>query len=96
MASIRFLKKDIDYLMSLVLEDCVFVMENHPDSDREKIMSIAQQVILKHHELRKQVNHPDWKDNRVLVRKYFKKVIENLYAMADKSLDQLSEAVRKV
>jgi len=96
MANIRSLKKDIDYLMSLVLEDCVFVIQNYPGTEKEKVMEIAQQVILEHHELRKQVNHPDGKNNRVLIKKYFKSVIENLYNAADQSLDQLSGVVRKV
>jgi len=95
MANIRSLKKDIDYLMSLVLEDCVFVIQNYPGTEKEKVMEIAQQVILEHHELRKQVNHPDGKNNRVLIKKYFKSVIDNLYNAADKSLDQLSGIVRK-
>jgi hypothetical protein len=95
MASIRSLKKDIDYLMSMVLEDCVFVMEKYPDTDKEKVMDIARHVIVKHREFRKQTNHPDGKKNSVLVKKYFRAVIGNLYSSADASLDQLKDVIRK-
>ena len=43
MASIRSLKKDIDLLLSLVLEDCMYVMEHYPEADKEKVN--ASQII---------------------------------------------------
>ncbi len=90
MASIRSLKKDIDYLMSLVLEECLYVMEDLPEPDKEKAMEIAREIVAGHYELRMRVNHPDGKDNPGIVKTYLKKVVEDLYAKANSALEKLS------
>lgn len=95
MASIRSLKKDIDLLLSLVLEDCMFVQEHYPEANKEKINAIAREVMFRHRELRTMVNHPDGKDNPALNRQYLKSVVDKLYEVADNALDQLSSEVKK-
>ena len=57
MANIRSLKKDIDFLMTLVLQDCISIMENYPETDKEKVMEIARKVIQDHRLLRTKVCH---------------------------------------
>jgi hypothetical protein len=94
MANIRSLKKDIDYMMSLVLEDCMIVLENHPAAGKEKIMTIAQQVIFDHHALRLKVSHKLIKKNPAGARKYLSSIVEEMYAKADNSLDQLTALIR--
>ena len=95
MTSIRSLKKDIDLLLSLVLEDCMYVMEHYPEADKEKINAIARKVMVHHRELRTMVNHPDGKDNPAVVKKYMQSVVTKLYEVADQALDQLSSEVKK-
>lgn len=90
MASLRSLKKDIDYLMSLVLEECMYVIQTYPEADKEKIMEIARQIIEKHRDLRLRVNHPDGKDNPEMLKAYLKKVVDDLYKEANKALESLS------
>lgn len=95
MATIRSLKKDIDYMMSLVLEDCMTVLENYPEADKEKVMGIAQQVIFDHHALRVKVSNRLIKNNAGHVKKYLSAIVEEMYAKADNSLDQLTAFTRK-
>ncbi|GAP69694.1 hypothetical protein BA6E_121144 [Bacteroidales bacterium 6E] len=95
MASIRSLKKDIDYLMSLVLEECLYVMENLPEAEQEKAMEIARKIVAGHYELRMRVNHPDGKDNPAIVKTYMKKVVDDLYAKANSALEELSALTGK-
>jgi hypothetical protein len=94
MASLRLLKKDIDYLMSLVLEECMYVIENHPEAGKEKVLELARKVIATHRELRLRINHPDGKDNPKIMKAYLKKVIDDLYKSADAALDELAELIR--
>jgi hypothetical protein len=94
MANIRSLKKDIDYMMSLVLEDCMIVLENHSEADKEKLMVIAQQVIFDHHALRLKVSHQLIKNNPAGPKKYLSSIVEEMYAKADHSLDQLTTFIR--
>jgi hypothetical protein len=96
MASVKNLKKDIDVLMSLVLNDCFSVLEHNSKVDSEAILKIAGDVIRKHREFRIRVNHPDGKDNPKLVRKYFSTLISDALKEADSALESLSAEVKKV
>jgi hypothetical protein len=96
MASIRNLKKDIDMLMSLVLNDCFYVLEYNSKIDNDEVMKIAGDVIQKHREYRVRVNHPDGKDNPKIVKKYYDAIVSDMLAFADKSLERLSAEVKKV
>jgi len=96
MASVKNLKKDIDLLMSLVLNDCFSVLEHNSKVDNEAVLKIAGDVIQKHRELRLRANHPDGKDNPKMVRKYFNDLISNALKEADVALERLSAEVKKV
>lgn len=91
MASKKDLKKDIDYLMSLVLEECMLTMELLPAGKKEEAMAIGREIILRHRELRIRVNHIDGKDNPALVKMHFRKIAEDLYLGADKLLGELGK-----
>lgn len=90
MASLRSLKKDVDYLLSVVLGECMYVINTHPEADREKALEIAQRVIKSHRELRKRINHLDGKENPVLLKSYLRKVVDDLYKIADTALEELA------
>ena len=96
MASVKDLKKDIDLLMSLVLNDCFSVLEHNTKVDNDAILKIAGDVIQKHRQLRLRANHPDGKDNPKLVRKYFSSLISDALKEADAALERLSAEVKKV
>ncbi|NCB07703.1 MAG: hypothetical protein EOM73_06035 [Bacteroidia bacterium] len=96
MASIRNLKKDIDMLMSMVLNDCFYVLEYNSKVDQEAIMKIAGEVIQKHRELRIRANHPDGKENPKLVQKFYNRLGSDLFKAADNALENLSAEVKKV
>ncbi len=96
MASIKNLKKDIDLLMSLVLNDCFYVLEYNSKVDSDAVMKIAGDVIRKHRELRLRVNHPDGKDNPKLAKKHYDGIVSEMLTFADNSLEELSKEVKKV
>ena len=96
MASIKILKKDIDLVMSLVLNDCFYVLEYNSEVDNDAVMGIAGEVIQKHRELRLRINRPDGKDNSKLVKNYYDGIVADMLAFADASLEKLSAEVKKV
>ncbi len=96
MASLKNLKKDIDLLMSLVLNDCFSVLEYNAKVDNDAILKIAGDVIQKHRELRLRANHPDGKDNPKLVKTYYNKLISDALKETDAALERLSAEVKKV
>jgi len=96
MASLRNLKKDLDALMSLVLNDCFTVLEYNEKVDTETILKIAADVISLHRELRIRANHPDGKENPKLVRAYYSNLVADALKEADAALIRLSAEVKKV
>lgn len=96
MAKVKDLKKDIDVLMSLVLNDIYYVLEYNAKVNEGAILKIAGDVIQKHRELRVRANHPDGKDNPKLVRKYFSTLISDALKETDAALERLSDEVKKV
>lgn len=96
MASIRDLKKDIDLVMSLALSDCFYVLEYNTKIDEKAVYEIAGEIVLKHRELRLRAIHPDGKDNRKLVKQYYKSLVKDLLVIADSCLEKLSAEVKKV
>lgn len=96
MASKRDLKKDIDLLMSLVLNDCFYVLEYNNKVDQDVVMEIAADIVRKHREFRVRANHPDGKDNPKMVKKYYQQLNAELLAAADQALERLSAEVKKV
>lgn len=96
MASVKNLKKDIDLLMSLVLNDCFSVLEYNEKVEKEEVLKIAGDVIQKHRELRLRVNHPDGKENPKLVKSYYNKLISDALKETDAALERLSAEVKKV
>lgn len=96
MASVRSLKKEIDLLMSLVLNDCFYIVEYNSKVDAVAVMKIAGEVIEKHQEFRIRANHPDGKDDSKLVKKYYNGLISDVLAAADEAFEKLSDEVKKV
>jgi len=95
MANLRDLKKDIDELMSMVLSDCLFVLDYNEKVDRELVSGLADKVMHVHQEFRNRANHPDGKDNPGLVKKHYSKLYSDLLKAADEILEALSQAVEK-
>ena len=95
MASVKNLKKDIDLVMSLVISDCFLVLEENSKVEDEKVLDIVKEVIVKHREFRIRANHPDGKENPKMVKQFYRKLIDDLLNVADKSLEKLSELVKK-
>lgn len=95
MASRRSLKKDIDFLLSLVLEECFYVLDEYPESDKEKVMETVRKVIAAHRELRLRVNHINGKDDPRLVKAYLRKVVSDLYTTANNALEDISGLIKQ-
>ncbi len=93
MASVRELKKEIDWMFSLVLNDCFYILRTKENADHDKVMKVANGILEKHLELRKRVNHPDGKDNPKLVKQYYRAISEELSNSVDEALEALNKAV---
>jgi hypothetical protein len=90
MASIRELKKDIDYLVYEVISDCYVFSGVHPDSHTDELSAIISEAIGFRNDLIARVNNPDGKENPKILKAYYKLVEKDLLSGIDKLFDRLS------
>ena len=90
MASIRNLKKDIDYLVFEVISDCYLFAELHPGEKTEELSAIMADAVNLGNDLIARVNNPDGKDNPKIVRDFYRSVKNDLLDGVDKLFERLS------
>ena len=90
MASIRELKKDIDYLIYEVISDCFVYSNIHPDNKTDELSVLISEAVEFRNELIARVNNPDGKDNPKIVKAYYKTVEKDLLTGVDKFFERLS------
>lgn len=73
MASVRMIKKDIDYLVSEVLSDCYMTIYFHPEK-KQDIVKVMEDATELRNALIAKVNSPVEKNNPSLVRKHYAQV----------------------
>jgi hypothetical protein len=95
MASIRSLKKDIDYLVFEVISDCFVYSEVHPDEKPEELSGIISDAVNFRNDLIARVNNPDGKDNPKIVKAYYKSVEKDLLKGVDELFKRLSAISRE-
>ena len=95
MASIRELKKDIDYLVFEVISDCFAFSSVHPDNQSDELSAIITDAVKFRNELIARVNNPDGKDNPKIVKAYYKSVKKDLLTGVDNLFTRLSTLTKK-
>jgi hypothetical protein len=95
MASIRELKKDIDYMIYEVISDCFVFSGLHPDIKSDELSLIISDAVNFRNDLISRVNKPDGKDNPKIVKGYYKSIEKDLLAGVDKLFNRLSEMTKK-
>jgi hypothetical protein len=95
MASIRELKKDIDYLVFEVISDCFVYSNVHPDNKTDELTALISDAVEFRNDLIARVNNPDGKDNPKIVKAYYKAVQKDLLSGVDKLFEKLSSISAK-
>lgn len=95
MASIRNLKKDIDYLIFEVLSDCFAYSGIHPDNKSDDLSAIITDAVNMRNDLIARVNNPDGKDNPKILKAFYKAVEKDLLTGVDNLFDRLSSLSSK-
>jgi hypothetical protein len=95
MASIRELKKDIDYLIYEVISDCFVYSNIHPDNKTDELSALIAEAVEFRNDLIARVNNPDGKDNPKIVKAYYKSVQKDLLTGVDKFFVRLSSISAK-
>lgn len=89
MASLRMLKKDIDYLVEEVLADCYLTIYFRPEK-KDKVVEVMQKAVDVRNDLFHRANHPAEKRNRSLVRKHYNQIRMEMFQNIDGLFQELS------
>ena len=90
MASVKNLKKDIDFLMNEVVADCNLFVLAHPGKKYEEAETIITDTVELWNQLYERVNNPDGKDNPKLVKKHYKSIETDLLSESHKLFERIS------
>jgi len=90
MASVRELKKDIDFLIFEVISDCFVFSNLHPENKTDELTGLISDAVEFRNDLIARVNNPDGKDNPKIVKAYYKSVEKDLVQGVDKLFERLS------
>jgi len=90
MASIRKLKKDIDFLVQEVISDCCTFMYLYPQKKREEAIQIIEDAVELRNKLYAEVNNPQENPKKA----YYKAVNKELFEGVDALFQKISELTK--
>ena len=90
MASLRNLKKDIDYLVEEVVTDCYLSIYFHSEK-KEAIVKVMEKAVDLRNSLVERANRPAEKHNPSLVKKHYAQLRRDMFAGIDQLFVELGE-----
>lgn len=90
MASVRNLKKDVNYLIGEVIEDIQAYLYLNSSKNEEKATALIEEAVELWNNLYERINHPNGKDDKKLVKKHYKAIRKDLMESCDKLFEKLS------
>lgn len=92
MASLRRIKKDIEYLVNEVVYDCYIALYFNQEK-KDEIFGVVEDAVALRNELIEMANHPAEKHNKSLVKKHYAFVRNELMERIDGLFEKLSDVV---
>ena len=90
MASIRRIKRDIDFLANEVISDCYMALYFNDDAKREQIVAVIEEAVYFRTELFVRATLQADKKNRSLVRKHYAQMRREMMSRVDAMFEKLS------
>jgi len=90
MASIRSIKRDIDYLVSEVVSDSYLTIWFHPEK-KEQAIKVMEDAVALRNELVERANNPAEKNNPHLVKRHYSQLRRDLLDGVDNLFKTISE-----
>ncbi|MDD4516503.1 hypothetical protein [Massilibacteroides sp.] len=97
MAKKRILKKNISYVAGELFTDALLCNLFIKGIDKERTEVVMSRILRLEESFINRANHPDAKDNKKLVKKYYKDLLVDLQAEADaigKEIEELTKDVK--
>ena len=95
MTTRRRLKKEIDYVISDLVLDCMTYAHLNNKPDDEGTLGIVQDTMTLRNKLRNDTNHPEQKDNTQTTKNYYNNIAKTLLEGVDQGYKRLGKIIKK-
>ena len=89
MASIRKLKKEVNYLSYELLTEAFAYKHFHPDMDEKKFDDVIKKIVSTRNDIISRINHPEESKNPENLNQHFQEVKKDMISMIQ-VLDKLT------
>ena len=93
MASIRQLKKEIEFLSSQMIEDCIDFVQTFNGKEMEA-MAVIDEIVVLHNSTIDKINNPDGKDNPKLVKAFYQGLKKEYVTGVNEAYKRLESLVK--
>jgi hypothetical protein len=95
MASVRRLKKDIQFLSAQLIGDCLDFLESFREGKEEKVMAIIQEAVSLNNNTIERACRPEGKDDHKQVKEFYRQLKKDYIQGIDQAYKKLEELVKK-
>ena len=95
MTTRRRLKKEIDYVVSDLILDCMTYANLYQKPNDEEALQIVQDTMEVRNKLRNMANHPEQRNNSESAKTYYDNIAQTLVESVDKGYANLGKLVNK-
>jgi len=95
MTTKRRLKKEIDYVISDLVLDCMTYTHLYNKPNDEDALRIIQDTMEMRNRLRDEVNHPEQKDNSMSTKSYYNNIAKTLLSEINNGYGKLGKLIEK-
>jgi len=93
MTSRRRIKKEIDYVVSDLILDCLTYTHLYKKPDDEEALQIVQGTLMLRNELRDLANHPEKKSESESVKSHYDNIAKTLIGGVEEGYEKLGKLV---
>lgn len=94
MASIKNLKKDVDFIIDEVIGDCMLYLHFNQGKNIDEIESVLKQTVDLRNGLYSRINHPQGKNDVKQTKAHFKAIVNDLLTNANGLFEQISKLAK--
>ena len=94
MASIKNLKKDVDFIIDEVIGDCMLYLYFNRGKNIDEIESVLKQTVELRNGLYGRINHPQGKGDTRQTKAHYKAIVNDLLTMANGLFEQISKLAK--
>jgi hypothetical protein len=95
MANVRRLKKEIEFMSSQLIGDCIDFLETFDDKNDITLLSVIEEAVLLNNTMLDRVCHPPGKEDPRLVKQHYSQLKSDFIKGLDQAYSKLEGLIKK-